>query len=103
MLPSTNSAKFPVAENVEPSDMDTVGATLVKTTFSMIRLPAVGGRELVLLAVAIPIGVLLMDESINVMEPTVCLPVAGSMLDMLRPVPQLLIVIDLYVQPQSQI
>lgn len=74
--------------------------TLVRATFSMTRLPAVAGLDEVVHTDLIPMGVLVMELSSRVTEPTFWLLEPPAVMSM--PTPQLLMERPEYVQPQSQ-
>ena len=79
----------PPARAVPPLFCTATG-TLLSTTFSMMTLPALAGCEFVVHGVLMPIGVLVMVLSINVMEPVSMLPLPPALISI--PTWQLLIV-----------
>src|SRR6202012_4619695 len=86
---------------MEPDGPLTAVGTLLSWTFSRM-MPGKGTEPagaFTSSAVRMPTGVLLMEESMTVIEPTAWKLLLSA--EMSMPVPQLLILIPWYVQPQS--
>ena len=91
--------EVPTKMVVPPVNSIAVG-TLLRTTFSTIRLPPVAGEDDEVYAVMMPIGVFVMVLSIKVMDPTSCELVPPA--EMSIPFWQLLMLIPWYTHPQLQ-